>query len=63
MQKEHGEFEIPICLPQSFTCLLAAAPSEPFEYSFAALHKLLIDGLQVHHESIVDPTQQYHDQR
>ena len=62
MQDKYSEFNVAICLPQSITRLLFAAPTKPHKYSFAAPHEFLVGRLEIYHQSIVDATEQYHDQ-
>src|SRR5260370_24721769 len=63
MQKQDGELDVAVCLSQRLARLLAAASGKSLEYAFTAPHKFLVDGLEVHHEAIVDPAQQDHDHR
>src|SRR5262249_30054675 len=61
--KQHREPFLAPFTPQCPARLLAAAASEPREDAFAASHQLLTNGLQVHHQAIVDAPQQDHDHR
>jgi len=62
MQNEDSQLDVAVCPSQGTARLLAAAPGEPREYAFAAPHELLVDGLKINHEAVVDPAEQYHDQ-
>ena len=63
MQEQHSELDAAICRPQCLARLLAAATGKPREYAFAAPYEFLVDGLEIHHEALVDPAQQDHDDR
>src|SRR5262245_28801178 len=61
VQKQDGELYVAVCAMQCLARLLAAAPGEPREDVFAASNELLTNGLEIHHQAIVDPPEQDHD--
>ena len=63
LRDQHRLLEVAAGALQRVAELFFAAAAKPSQYIFAAPNKLGIDCLDIDHETFVNPTKPYHDQR